>query len=129
MFLRQNSRSVTICWMDMLVFWGSVWSWCNFCLTMLIEGSRGIEVKRVLTSYDVITSPGSSYTFWMCCTKCWVFLRWCGERANDVCQLLGHSICNGSPTGHNVPKGGANFVYFGKAIKFWATALVGYTFL
>ena len=35
--------------------WGSGGSWGNFCLTMMIEGSTGTEVKRALTSYDVIT--------------------------------------------------------------------------
>ena len=63
MFLRQNSRSVTICCMYMLVLMGSVGSWCNFCLTVLTEGSTGTEVKRALMSYDVITSHGSRFTF------------------------------------------------------------------
>ena len=62
-------QDVTICCIDMLVLWESVRSWCNFCLTKLIEGSTGIEVKRALTSYNVITSPGSSFTSWMCCMK------------------------------------------------------------
>ena len=46
--LRQNSRSLTICCMDMLVLCGSSGSCCNFCLTMLMEGSTGTEVKRAL---------------------------------------------------------------------------------
>ena len=49
-FLRQYSRSVTICCMDMLVLCGSSESCCNFCLTMSMEGSMGTEVKRALTS-------------------------------------------------------------------------------
>ena len=40
-----------------------------FYLTVLIEGFIGTEVKRALTSYDVITSPGSSITSIMCCMK------------------------------------------------------------
>ena len=79
MFLRQNSRSLTVCCMDMLVLWGSVGSCCSVCLTMFTEGSIGTEVKMALTSYDVIISPGSSFTFCMCCMKCWFFLRWCGD--------------------------------------------------
>ena len=47
---RQNSRSVTNCCMDMLVLCGSCGYCCNFCLTMLMEGSMGTEVKRTLTS-------------------------------------------------------------------------------
>ena len=68
-----------ICFMDMLVLWGSNVSFCNFCLTMLIEGSMVTEVKRALTVYYAIASSGSSLTFWICCTKCWVLLRWCGD--------------------------------------------------
>ena len=56
MFLRQNSSNVMMCWMDMLVLWG------NFFFMILMEGSIGTVVKRALTSYDVITTPGSSFT-------------------------------------------------------------------
>ena len=49
-FLRQNSRSVTICGMDMLVFCESSGSCCSFCFTMLMEGSMGTEVKSAMTS-------------------------------------------------------------------------------
>ena len=52
---------------------------CNFCLTMLMEGSMRTEVKRTLTSHGVITSPGSTIISMICCTKCWLFLRWCGD--------------------------------------------------
>ena len=65
MFLKQNSNKKKMCWMDMLVLWGTLGSWSNFCFTILMEGSTGTEVKRVLT-YDVITSPGSSFPFHMC---------------------------------------------------------------
>ena len=41
-----------------------------------MEGSTGTEVKRALTSKDVITSPGSNLLEWICWTKCCVFLRW-----------------------------------------------------
>ena len=50
MFLRQNSQSVTICCMDMLVLCESSGSCCKFSLTMLMEGSTETEVKRALTS-------------------------------------------------------------------------------
>ena len=62
MFLRQNSGNVMCC-MDMMVLWGNVGSGSNFCFTILMEGSTGTEVKRVLTSHDVITSPGPYFTF------------------------------------------------------------------
>ena len=65
--------------MDMLVLLGCAGSWCNLCLTMLIEGSTGTDVKRALTLYDVVSSHCSSFTFCICCTKCWVFSRWCGD--------------------------------------------------
>ena len=42
---------------------------------VLCKLSTGTEVKRALTSYDVITSPGSSLLFWICLIKC-VFLMW-----------------------------------------------------
>ena len=41
-----------------------------------MEGSTGTEVKRALTSKNVITSPGSSLLLWICWIKCCVFLRW-----------------------------------------------------
>ena len=34
-------------------------------------------------------------------------------------------FCYGTPTGNYGPKGGANFVYFAKAIELGGTALVG----
>ena len=57
MFLMQNSRRVTICFMDMLDLCGRVGFCANFCWTMWMEGSTGTEVNRALTSNDVITSP------------------------------------------------------------------------
>ena len=50
MFLRQNSVSVIICGMDVLVLCERSRSYCNFCLTMLMEGSIRTEVKRAITS-------------------------------------------------------------------------------
>ena len=38
-FLRQNSRSLIVCDMDMLVLCNRSGSCCNICLTMLMEGS------------------------------------------------------------------------------------------
>ena len=66
MFLRKNSIIVMIYCMDMLVLWGNVGSLNDLCLTVLKEGSRGTEVNRALTSYDVIISHGSSFNFCMC---------------------------------------------------------------
>ena len=43
-------RSMIICGMDMLVLCERSGSCCNFCLTMLMEGSTGTKVKRALTS-------------------------------------------------------------------------------
>ena len=54
-----------------------------------------------------------------------VVWRLSNQRVNDVCQLLCHLICNGSPPGHDEHKEGANFVYFGKAIKFWEDCTSG----
>ena len=42
-----------------------------------------------------------------------VVWRLTNQRANDVCQLFCHSICNGIPTGQNRPERGANFVHLG----------------
>ena len=50
MFLRQNSRSVTICGIDIWVLWGRVGSWVSLCLTMLMAGSTGTDVNNALTS-------------------------------------------------------------------------------
>ena len=47
----------------------------------------------------------------------------------DVCQHLCHPICYGIPTGHYGPEVGANFAYFGEAIKLGGTTLVGHSFL
>ena len=69
MFLRKNSSRVIMFWMDMFVLWHSVGSCSNICCTMCMEGSTGMEVKKALTSYDVITSPGSSLAFCMCWTN------------------------------------------------------------
>ena len=48
--LRQNSSNLIICWMDMLVLWGSVGSCDNFCCTICMEGSTETDVNRVFTS-------------------------------------------------------------------------------
>ena len=56
MFLRQNFSSLIICWMDMLVFCGSVGSCVNFCYTICMEGSTGTDVNRAFTSKDVMNS-------------------------------------------------------------------------
>ena len=42
--------SVIVCGMDMLVLCESSGFCCKFCLTMLMEGSMGTEIKRALTS-------------------------------------------------------------------------------
>ena len=60
MFLRQNSRRVTICGMEKLDLRGKVESCANFCWTIWMKRSTGTEVNRALTSKDIITSPGSN---------------------------------------------------------------------
>ena len=62
MFLRQNSSRVIIWGIDIWAFCGSVGSCVGLCLTMLIEGSTGTDVKRAFTSYDVMTSTCSNLT-------------------------------------------------------------------
>ena len=71
MLVRQNSSRDVIYGMDMLVLCGTVGSCCNLCLTICIAGRTGTE--------EVMTSPGSNLLPWSCCTKCYVFLRWCGD--------------------------------------------------
>ena len=44
-FLRKNSSNVMMCWMEMLVLWGNVGFWSNFCFTLWMKGSTGTEVK------------------------------------------------------------------------------------
>ena len=39
------------------------------------------------------------------------------QGANDVSQLLGHSICNGAPIGNNGPKGGPQLCVFWEGHK------------
>ena len=70
MLLGQKLSNVMICWMDMLVFWGNVGSQSTFCFTICMEKSSGTDVKKALTSYEPMTSPGSTLAFCMCCTKC-----------------------------------------------------------
>ena len=60
MLVRENSSSVVICCIDMLVLCGNVGSCCNFCLTICMDGAVSTEVKRALVSKEVMTSPGSS---------------------------------------------------------------------
>ena len=48
---------------------------------------------------------------------------------DDVCKFLSNTICDGPPTGNNVPKGFICFVNFGKTKEFGGTALVGYSCL
>ena len=74
--LGQNSSNLIICWIDMLVLWGSVGSCDSFCCTICMEGSTGTDVNRAFTSKDVLTFPVSSLTCVICSTKCCVFLRW-----------------------------------------------------
>ena len=53
MLMRQNSIRVVICGMDMLVLCdnvGSIW----------MDGATDTDVKRALTSKEVMTFPGSS---------------------------------------------------------------------
>ena len=57
-----------------------------------MEGSTGTEVKRALTSNDVITSPGSNLLEWICWTKCCVFLRWWGNWATKGLMMYANSF-------------------------------------
>ena len=65
--------------MEMLVLCGRIGSHANLCCTVRMEGSTGTEVKRALTSKDVITSRGSSLLLWISWTKCCASLRWWGD--------------------------------------------------
>ena len=76
MLVRQNSSSVVIYCMDMLVLCGKFGSCSNFCLTIWVDGATGTDVKRALTSKEVMTSPGSSLLPCNCWIKCCVFFRW-----------------------------------------------------
>ena len=51
------------------------------------------------------------------------------HRVDNGGQLLGHPICNRSPTGNNGSKGVPTLYILGRPLNFGATALVGYTFL
>ena len=79
MWVRQNSSREVIWAMDMEVLCVSVVSCCSLCLTIWIAGCTGTDVKRALTSYEVMIFPASNFLPWSCCMKCWVFLRWCGD--------------------------------------------------
>ena len=114
--LRQNSKSETICDMDMLVLWESSGSSWSLHFTMLIKGSMGTEVKSSLTSYNAMTSPGSSLTFFMCSTKCWVFLRWCEDWPTKGQMMLAYSLATPyvmDPILENMGLRGIRFMYFG----------------
>ena len=74
-----------------------------------MEESTGTVVKRALTSNDVITSPGSNllecdlFDNMLCVFE--VVWRLANQGFDDVCQLLCHTICYGTPTGHYGPQG------------------------
>ena len=101
----QECLTICLCCMDMLVLCESSASCCNFCLTMLMEGFMGTEVKRALTSSGVITSPSFQlYLLNLLYEVLSVFeIVWglANQGANDVGQFHGHSICYGPPTGNN----------------------------
>ena len=77
--------------MDMLGLWGKVESCANFCLTMWMERPAGTEVKRALSSNDVITSPGSNLLEWICWTKC-VVLGWWGDWPTKGLMMYANSF-------------------------------------
>ena len=64
---------------DMEVICGRVVSYCSLSLTIWMDGCTGTEVKRALTSYEVMICPVSNLLPCSCCMKCWVFLRWWGD--------------------------------------------------
>ena len=70
MLVRQSSSREVICGMDMLVLCGSVVSCCSLCLTICIAGWTGTEVNKAFMPKEVMTSPGSNFLPWSCCTKC-----------------------------------------------------------
>ena len=66
MWVRQNSSRDVIWAMDMEVLCGSVVSCCSLCLTIWMDGCTGTDVKRALTSYEVMISPASNFLPWSC---------------------------------------------------------------
>ena len=78
MLVRHNSSRVMTCCIDILVLCGSVGSSCNFCFTICMDGVTGTDVKKALTSKEVMASPGSSLLLCNCWMECWEFLRWWG---------------------------------------------------
>ena len=92
-----------------------------FGLTVVIEGSMGIGVKKALVSNNVIMSPSSSFTFWMCSTKCWMFLRWCGDWPTKGRMMLASSLVTPyvmDPLLDTMGLRGVSTLYFGKVIRF-----------
>ena len=116
-----------ICGMDILVLCGSMVSCVNFCWTIWMDGSTGTDVKRALTSNDVMVSPGCNLTCFMCSTKCCVF-RWCEDwptkGADDAWQHFGHPLLD------TMDLSGCQLYGFWAAHKTWGgIVLVGYNFL
>ena len=68
--LRQNSRGVTICLCRHVGPLLEEWVLLEFLFNNIegrVHRNRG---ERALTSQEVMTSPGSSFTSLMCCTRC-----------------------------------------------------------
>ena len=87
---------------------------------MCRDGSTGSEVSRALTSNDVITSPGSSFLFWICRKNVCFYSG--GETGQPMvwwCKpvLLPHYML-WTPYWTLWGWGGANFMDFRKAINF-----------
>ena len=64
--MRQNSRREVIWGMDMAVLCGRVLSCCSLFLTICMAGWTGTEVKRALTSSEVMLSPVCSFLPCIC---------------------------------------------------------------
>ena len=97
-----------------------------------MEGSTGTEVKRALTSKDVITSPGLNLLERICWTKYCVFLRWWGDWPTRDLMMYASSFATPfvmETLLDTMGLRGCQHCVFWGGHKIWGTALVGYSFL
>ena len=76
----------------MLVLCVKVGSCCKFCLTIWIDGATGTDVKRALTSKEVMISPVSMLLPCICWIKCCVLLRWWGDWPTRGLMMCARSL-------------------------------------
>ena len=96
-----------------------------------MEGSTGIEVKRALTSKDVITSPGSELLEWICWTKCCVFLRWWGDWTTRNLMMYASSFATPyvtEPLLNTMGLRGCQLCVFWGGCKMWGDRTCGIQF-